>query len=40
MASKNPFSDPLVDLLYQALEAEQGGIQVYRVAINDALRKE
>ena len=34
----------LVDLLYQSLETEQGGIQVYQTAItcavNDDLRKE
>jgi rubrerythrin len=44
MASKNPMSDALVDLLYQALETEQGGIKIYQTAItcavNDDLRKE
>ena len=33
MASKNPMSETLVDLLYQALETEQGGIQVYETAV-------
>lgn len=44
MANKNPLSDMLVDLLYQSLETEQGGIKVYETAIgcavNDDLRKE
>ena len=44
MASKNPMSETLVDLLYQALETEQGGIQVYETAVqcavNDDLRGE
>lgn len=45
MASKQSASDvALVDLLYQALETEQGGIKVYETAIecavNDDLRKE
>ena len=44
MAKKNPLSDTLIDLLYQALETEQGGIQVYETAVtcavNDDLRKE
>lgn len=44
MAKKNGMSDVLVDLLYQSLETEQGGIKVYQTAItcavNDDLRKE
>ena len=44
MAKKNAMSDALVDLLYQALETEQGGIKIYQTAItcavNDDLRKE
>jgi rubrerythrin len=44
MAKKSPTEATLVDLLYQALETEQGGIKVYETAItcavNDDLRKE
>lgn len=44
MARKNPVEPVLVDLLYQALETEQGGIRVYEQAIacaqNEDLRKE
>ena len=44
MAKKNPLSEMLIDLLYQSLETEQGGIKVYETAItcavNDDLRKE
>lgn len=44
MATKNPLSEMLVDLLYQALETEQGGIKIYETAItcavNDDLRQE
>lgn len=44
MASKTPATSQLVDLLYQSLETEQGGIKVYetaiRCAVNPDLRKE
>jgi rubrerythrin len=44
MAKKSALSPTLVDLLYQALETEQGGIKVYETAItcalNDDLREE
>jgi rubrerythrin len=44
MAKKSPHEAAVVDLLYQALETEQGGIKVYETAItcavNDDLRKE
>lgn len=44
MAKKNPLSETLVDLLYQALETEQGGIKVYETAVqcavNEDLREE
>jgi rubrerythrin len=44
MAKQDSLEPALVDLLYQALETEQGGIQVYETAItcaqNDDLRKE
>jgi rubrerythrin len=44
MAKKSPVDSTLEDLLYQALETEQGGIKVYETAIqcavNDELREE
>ena len=44
MAKKSPIEAAVIDLLYQALETEQGGIKVYETAItcavNDDLRKE
>ncbi len=44
MATKTPYEPVVVDLLYQALETEQGGIKIYQTAItcavNDDLRKE
>lgn len=44
MAKKSPIEFALVDLLYQALETEQGGIKIYRTAIgcavNDDLKEE
>lgn len=44
MASKTPAAAQLVDLLYQSLETEQGGIKIYETAItcavNQDLRKE
>jgi rubrerythrin len=44
MAKKSAMSDTLIDLLYQALETEQGGIKVYETALtcaqNDDLREE
>lgn len=44
MAKKDSLDAPLVDLLYQMLETEQGGIKIYETAItcaqNDDLRKE
>jgi rubrerythrin len=44
MAKKNLLSATLIDLLYQALETEQGGIKVYETAVqcavNEDLREE
>jgi rubrerythrin len=44
MAKKVPYEAGLIDLLYQALETEQGGIKVYETAltcaINDDLKEE
>ena len=44
MAKKAPNEDALVDLLYQALQTEQGGIKIYETAltcaVNEDLRKE
>jgi rubrerythrin len=44
MAKKSPVEATLEDLLYQALETEQGGIKIYQTAItcavNDDLREE
>lgn len=44
MSKKSPNEAALTDLLYQALETEQGGIKIYETAltcaVNDDLRKE
>lgn len=40
MAKKSPIEATLVDLLYQALETEQGGIKVYQTAITCAVNKD
>jgi hypothetical protein len=44
MAKKSPINEAVVDLLYQALETEQGGKKIYETAltcaVNDDLREE
>ncbi len=44
MANKNVMDEALIDLLYQTLETEQGGVKIYEqaidCAINDDLRAE
>lgn len=43
-AKRNPASDEIAELLYQALETELGGVEIYRTALkcvqNDDLRQE
>ncbi len=40
MASKDPMDSALVDLLYQSLETEQGGIKIYEQALTCAMNKD
>jgi hypothetical protein len=40
MASKSPHESALFDLMYQALETEQGGVKIYETALECAVNEE